>query len=372
MHNWVEIDVGALKRNYRRIRNLLKPGVSMAPVIKAEAYGHGLIPVAKALAPLSPDWFAVSKFSEAMALRDAGIATPILVLSGLFPSELEEALARSVTPVVYTMEQLIHCESVGKKKQIPYPVHVKIDTGMGRLGFREEAFEKLISMLQESPWIRLDGVMSHFADADDESSSYPLFQMEKFRRFLSKLQDATKKIPPFLHMANSAGTLRYRESHFTMVRPGIALYGPTTFTQDFEPVMHLKARILQIKEVPPQTPIGYARSFVTPHSMVVATLSVGYGDGYPRALSNKAEVIIRGRRCPVIGRISMNLITVDLSQLPSLPCVGEEAVLLGKQGEGLISAEELAAKAGTIGYEIYCRIGSNPVKRLTDSENSTG
>jgi alanine racemase len=366
LHNWVEIDLAALKRNYQRIRRIVGPGVSIAPVIKAEAYGHGLLPVAKALSDLDPEWFAVSKFHEAITLREAGISTPILVLSGLLPGEHEEALARSIVPAVYTIEQLRQCEAVGKSRGMPFPVHIKIDTGMGRLGFREELFEDLLAILQESPWIRLDGVMSHFADADDESSSYPLVQIENFRQFLSRLKMALGKLPRFLHIANSAGTVRLREAHFTMVRPGIALYGPTAFTPDFEPVMYLKSRILQVKEVPPQTPIGYSRSFITPHSMAIGTVSVGYGDGYPRALSGKSEVLIRGRRCAVVGRVSMNLITVDVSHLPSPPSEGEEVVLLGKQGEDFISADELAAKAGTISYEIYCRIGSNPVKRLID------
>ncbi|MEJ5300376.1 MAG: alanine racemase [Thermodesulforhabdaceae bacterium] len=368
MHNWVEIDLSALKRNYQRIRNLVKPGVSVAPVVKAEAYGHGMIKVAKALFQLKPEWLAVSKFSEAVILRDVGITTPILVLSGLLPDEYEEALARNITPVVYTMEQLYLCETAGKKRLMPFPVHIKIDTGMGRLGFREESLSELISKLKDSLWISPIGVMSHFADADDESSSFPLTQLARFRNFLNHMQSSLNRLPPYIHIANSAGTVRYPESHYTMVRPGLVLYGPTSFAEDFEPVMSLKARILQVKKVPSGTPIGYGRSFVAPEPMVIATVSIGYGDGYPRALSNKAKVLIQGKRCPVVGRVSMNLITVDVSHLSTFPREGEEVVLLGYQGKEIISADELASKVGTISYEIYCRIGSNPVKRYIETQ----
>jgi len=374
LHNWVEIDLGALKRNYQRIRSIVGPDVSIAPVVKAEAYGHGMIMVAKALARLKPKWFAVSKFSEAIRLRDAGITTPILVLSGLLPEEYDEALARSIVPAVYTMEQLSLCEAAGKKRRMPFPIHVKIDTGMGRLGFREEFFPELLSKLKNSGWISLNGVMSHFADADDEESSFPLVQLARFRDFLNLLKNSLNHFPPFIHIANSAGTVRYRESHFTMVRPGLVLYGPTSFAKDFEPVMSLKARILQVKAVPPETPIGYGRTFIAPGSMFIATVSVGYGDGYPRSLSrsntvtHRTEVLIQGKRCPVVGRVSMNLITVDVSRLPEPPSEGDEVVLLGAQKGSIISADELASNAGTISYEIYCRIGSNPVKRYIEVE----
>lgn len=372
MHNWVEINLDALRRNYLRIKEFVGHRVVVAPVIKAEAYGHGMLQAAKALSSLNPRWFAVSKFSEAISLRDSGISTPILVLSGLLPDEFDEALARSITPVIYTLEHLSICEAIGKKRQVPFPVHLKVDTGMGRLGIREELFDRFFEKLRDSFWIRLEGVMSHFADADDRNSPYPLVQIERFRGFISTLRRRLNIKPSFLHIANSAGTLRYPESHFTMVRPGIALYGPTDFAVDFEPVMKLKARILQIKEVPPGTPIGYGKSFVTPRSMHIATVSVGYGDGYPRALSNKADVLIRGKRCAIVGRVSMNLITVDVSQLDSTLKEGEEVTLLGSQDGNRITADELAEKAGTISYEIYCRIGSNPVKRYVDSgENNT-
>ncbi|MCX7822769.1 MAG: alanine racemase [Syntrophobacterales bacterium] len=367
MHNWVEINLGALKRNYTRIKQFVGPHIAVSPVIKAEAYGHGLLQVATALLPLNPPWFAVSKFSEAVLLRDAGISTPILVLSGLLPNEYPEALEMSITPVVYAIEHLDYCEEAGRKRQTPYPIHVKVDTGMGRLGIREEGFNEFLAKLKHCSWIKLEGLMSHFADADDKNSSYPLIQIERFRNFLSRLKSELKITPTFLHISNSAGTLRYPTAHFNMVRPGIVLYGPIDFARTFEPVMTLKARILQIKEVPPNTPIGYGKSFITPTSMTIATVSVGYGDGYPRMLSNRGEVLIRGRRCPIVGRVSMNLITVDVTKVDSSLSIGEEVVLLGNQGGECISADELGRKAQTISYEIYCRIGSNPVKRYVES-----
>lgn len=365
MHNWIEVNLGALKRNYLRIKRLVGDGIIVTPVIKSEAYGHGLLKVAEALLEFKPKWFAVSKFSEAILLRDAGVSTPILVLSGLLHDEYDEALARSITPVVYSFEHLERCENAGRKRQIPFPVHIKVDTGMGRLGIREDNLDLFLAKLSTSSWIRLDGLMSHFANADEKDSSYPLLQIERFCNVLSRLKKLNLT-PPFLHIANSAGTLRYPRAHFTMVRPGIVLYGPTDFAKDFEPVMTLKSRILQIKEVPAGTPIGYGKSFITPKSMTIATVSVGYGDGYPRALSNKAEVLIRGKRCALVGRVSMNLVTVDVSRIHPQLKEGEEVVLLGSQGSECITADELAGKAGTIGYEIYCRIGSNPVKRYTD------
>ncbi len=364
MYNWVEIDLKALEKNYLLIKARLSPGTSIAPVIKNDAYGHGLIPVAKTLVRLSPEAFAVSKFHEAIALRKENISIPIIVLSGLeTEEEYLEAKNLKIEPVIYEFTQLEKCKKVARRIGLPFPIHLKIDTGMGRLGFPEKELEKLIKFLKSSKELALKGVMSHFADADDKTSDYPLLQIEKFKSFVTKLKATTGIIPSKLHMANSAATIRFPQAHFDMVRPGILLYGPCSFAKDnFEPVMSFKARIIQVKEVPPNTFIGYGRSFVTKESMKIATISAGYGDGYPRHLSNKGEVLIRNRRCKIVGRVSMNLITVDVSPIKDIQ-VDDEVVLMGVQGSEIITAEDIAEAIGTINYEIYCRIGANPMRR---------
>ncbi len=361
MHNWVEIDLNALANNYRRICEVAEPA-KVIPVIKSDAYGHGMVDVAKTLSELKVEYFAVSKFWEAVKLRDAGITQPIVILSGLEPDEFDEAFVRNVRPVVFADEHLEYCHRVAKKRGSPYPVHVKIDTGMGRLGFQAFRIKELTSKLSGDNRIFVEGIMTHFADADSEDKSFTEKQCELFQKTLMCLKRAGIH-PPYVHAANSAATFTVPRSRFNWVRPGLALYGPTPFAPDLKPVMSLKAKVLQIKEVASGTSIGYGRTFIAPRTMRIATVSVGYSDGYPRSLSNKGSVLINGHKCNIVGRISMNLITVDVTHLEKID-IENEVVLLGNQKGKTISADEIAGKADTISYEIYCRIGCNPVRRI--------
>ncbi len=360
MHNWLEIDLEALKKNFLYIKKIATPADIM-PVVKSDAYGHGMVEVAKTLYRLGAKNFAVSKFYEALILREAGISCPIIVLSGLEQEEFEEAYLKEIRPVIFTFKHLEHSLFAARKHQNPFPIHIKVDTGMGRLGLSVSEFKKLIAKIAHEKTIFLEGIMTHFADADNPNGEYTAEQCNTFHRVLDELKRLNIQ-PLYIHAANSAATFMVPQARFNMVRPGLALYGPTPFAKNLFQVMSFKARILQVKEVPPGITIGYGRTFKTPHSMKVATVSVGYADGYPRYLSNKGVVLIKGKRCNVIGRVSMNLITVDVTHLEDKVREGDEVVLLGKQGNECIYADEIAKEAGTISYEIYCRFGNNPSK----------
>ncbi len=366
MHNWLEINLDALKKNFSYIKEIAAPADVM-PVVKSDAYGHGMIEVAGMLSKLGARFFAVSKFHEALMLRKVGISCPIIVLSGLEEDEFEDAYLKNVRPVIFTSNHFEHCDLIARKYQKPFPVHIKIDTGMGRLGLSMHQLKQMAKKIAQEKTIFVEGVMTHFADADNPSGEYTAQQCSIFRKALDELKHLNIK-PPYIHAANSAATFMVPQARFNMVRPGLAIYGPTPFARNLSQVMCFKAIVLQVKEVPPGITIGYGRTFKTPHSMKIATISAGYADGYPRSLSNRGVVLIKGTRCNVVGRVSMNLITVDVTHLDDVS-EGDEVVLLGKQGSESIYADEIAEKAGTISYEIYCRFGNNIIKRFTNDRS---
>lgn len=368
MHNWVEINLDNLRHNFEFIRKMVHPSAVM-PVVKSDAYGHGMVETAKALRDAGAEMFAVSKLAEAVRLQEVGIKVPIILLSGVIDGEYEEALNRGIRPVVFTSEHLKKCQETAERYRKNFPIHIKLDTGMGRLGFRIDRINTVLSMVSTCKNVVIEGIMTHFADADSDDLSYTRFQCDLFRRAVQRFQEMNIR-PRWVHASNSAATFLFPEARFNLVRPGLALYGPTFFAPQLLPVMSLKARVIQVKDVPPGSPIGYGRTFTTPERMKIATVSVGYSDGYPRALSNKGVVLIRGQRCPLVGRVSMNLITVNVSHLKEVR-EGDEVVLMGCQSGASIFGDDVADLAGTISYEIYCRIGTNPVKRfLSESSQS--
>ncbi|SFM51550.1 alanine racemase [Thermodesulforhabdus norvegica] len=362
VHNWIEIDLSALRHNFAEIKRRAGAGVEIIPVVKNNAYGHGAPIIAGELVRLGVRTLAVSKMDEALTLRRGGINLPLLVLSGLEGNEYGDALEHNFMPVVFSPDQIEVCNMVGRDRDRRFPVHVKFDTGMGRLGFMISEIDKIIEVLRKSPYVQVDGVMTHFADADNRSSTHILEQLTCFERII-KILKSEGIFPGRIHASNSAAFFLFPQSHFNAVRPGLALYGPAHFAPDLKPVMSFKSRILQVKDIPAGHSVGYGRTFIAPRAMRIAVVSAGYGDGYFRCLSNKAEVIIRGVRCPIVGRVSMNLLTVDVSHVPDV-VPDDEVVLLGSQGHECIGADELAEKAGTISYEIYCRLGANPLKRI--------
>ncbi len=361
--NWVEIDLAALRHNFLQVRRRIGSRAGILAVVKSDAYGHGMIPVAKELAAAGADFFGVSKCWEALRLRSAGIVQPILILAGIEPDDIPEVLENDLRPAVYRAD---HCRMLdeaagrsGKRARI----HLKIDTGMGRLGIPDRELERFLGDLAGLRHLEVEGVFSHLATSDEADKTFSQEQLQRFRRALQMFHD--RAVPfRYAHIANSGGVLDIPEAHYQLVRPGIMLYGSPPSDEilspaPLQPVMALKTKILQIKEVPAGQSIGYGRTFICPRPMRIATVAVGYDDGYPRVLSNRGEALVRGLRVPIVGRVSMNLITLDATQVPEA-AEDDEVVMLGAQGAERITAEEIAGKAGTISYEIYCAVGKNP------------
>jgi alanine racemase len=368
--SWVAIDLAALRHNLLQVDKRKATNTKILGVVKSDAYGHGMLPVARELVAGGVGFLAVSKFWEARELREAGIQVPVLVLSGVEPSEIEESLQLDLRPVVFRLDHAEHLSRVACRLNLPAKVHLKVDTGMGRLGVPWDNIPDFLDKLLNLPGIQLEGVFSHFAVADEGDKTYTEQQLTCFCGLLKMLMDHGHPAT-YAHIANSAGLIDCPHAHFQLVRPGIMLYGspPSNDLQnpvELQPVMSLKAKILQLKEVAAGQPIGYGRTFVTARPSRIATIPVGYDDGYPRLLSNKGQVLVSGCRAPVVGRVSMNLITIDVTHLPAVK-EDDEVVLLGKQGNEQISAEEIAALCGTISYEIYCNIGRHRFRHILEA-----
>jgi alanine racemase len=373
-----EIDLSALLRNLQEIRRVAgpsRPGILAA--VKADAYGHGAIEISRALDRGGVTMLGVARIEEGIELREAGIESPILVLSGVpvggpppfesLEDRVYELLKYRLTPVLFDLRVMLAIdrllqrralESAEDARPVRMDYHLEVDTGMGRIGVPVEALRDALGLLQSMKHLKVAGALTHFSDADDPSESARAFtkaQADAFRSAIGPLQtmaDGTM----LLHASNSAASIGGIASDLDLIRPGIALYGAYPSPSDhgrlkLEPVMRWTTRVLFVKDVPSGAPISYGRTFTTERPTKVATLPVGYGDGYPRSLSNRGEVLIRGRRAPVIGRVCMDLTMVDVTGIPET-IAGDEAVLVGAQGEARMTAEEAASKAGTISYEI--------------------
>jgi alanine racemase len=333
-------------------------------VIKSDAYGHGMIPVAKALEGENPPFFAVFELEEAVALRDSGCSIPILLLLGVSSKEAAAAVAHGFTVSLFQAEiaKALSRACVQQKKTIP--VHIKVDTGMTRLGVPWQSVSAFLHTVGTLDGLQMEGIFSHLAVADEPD--HP-FTDEQVRRFTLAVGDARKLglCTKAVHLANSGAVLRNIGTNLDMVRPGIALYGsppPVGLGRDtglgLKPAMAFTSRVVRVEQVGPATPVSYGCTHVTGYAATIATIPVGYDDGFNRLFSNCGEVLIRGRRAPVVGRVCMNLTMVDVSSIPGV-CVDDEVVLLGAQGKERITAEEWAAKTGTISYEVYCSLGKS-------------
>lgn len=342
----------ALRANVRAIKEFVGPRVEMFAVVKANAYGHGAVEVAKAALAAGVTRLAVHRVGEGIELREAGIDVPILLL-GYAPLAAAPLVARyRLTPTVITRE---FAEALAGYVGEPLPVHIKVDTGMGRYGLLPEEVLSFARRLSQMRHIFIEGVYTHFATADEADQSYMRWQFFVFRDVLSALENAGIR-PPVRHACNSAATFSFPQAHLDAVRPGIALYGmlPSDEWQPpvpLEPVLSLKSRVARVRVLPAGSSIGYGRTFTTDKPTRVALVPIGYGDGYHRILSNRGEVLIRGKRARILGRVSMDQIVVDASAIPDVS-MEDEVVVIGKQGEDAIRAEEVARWAGTINYEI--------------------
>ena len=351
---WAEVDLTALVGNLRRLRAKMPPGTKVMFVVKANAYGHGAPECARAAQEArAADWLGVSSVEEGVALREAGLKLPVLVLGSLYPFEsVLAAVAHDLTPVVASLESARRVAEVALRLRRNINIHVKVDTGMGRIGVRPEAAPALVRQLAGLRAVRVQGMYTHLACGEDDAA-FTAAQLKAFRQVVGVLSREGLR-PPLVHAANSAGALRHPSSRFDMIRPGLAAYG---LYPGFDPVLTLKSKIVFLKTVPKGATVSYGATWRAKRVTRVATLPIGYGDGYSRALSNRAEVLVGGRRCPVVGRVTMDQTMVDVTGVPRAR-VGEDAVLIGAQGRERIEAGELSRLCGTIPYETATAISS--------------
>lgn len=356
------IDLGALEHNYRSASAFVGEGVAVMAVVKSDAYGHGAVECAKRLEACGTAWLATALVEEAIELREAKIATPILCLGGCWPGQSDAALRHNVTPVVFDLDQAREMNRAAEARGTMASVHVKIDTGMGRVGVPFLDAAEFARKLATHSNLRVDGMMTHFAAADDlDEKEFTEGQIERFGDVVAKFREAGHD-PTILDLANSPGAVVYPDSRSCLVRLGGILYGlggdilPRGVPKpDLRPVMSLKATIGQVKDVPVGETLGYGRSFTTRRDSRIATIGIGYHDGLPRSLSNAGNVIVRGIKVPIVGRISMDWTIVDVTDVAGVER-GDQATVIGSDGDMQILAEDIAAIAGTISYEVTCGI----------------
>lgn len=366
---WLEIDRNALIHNLNQIRRRIGPHPQLMAVIKANAYGHGAGEVATICQQAGADYFGVATLNEALALRHSGIHLAILVL-GYTPAWLAETLVKEqIAATVYDLETVHALAAAAHHAQTRAVVHVKVNTGMNRLGLPLEAVADFVRALHNLPTIKVEGIFTHFADADQPVQEFAQAQLARFSAVLATLESAALR-PPLVHAANSAATLTLPAAHFDLVRCGIALYGlhPDQVTAPlpaaFQPVLSWKARVAQVRTLTPNEGIGYGRTFVTQQPTVTAMIPVGYADGFPRAPQHWGSVLIHGQPAPILGRVCMDQTIVDVTAIEQAATQagragvrqGDEVVLIGRQGEATLTAEQIGRRFGTINYEVVSRI----------------
>ncbi len=369
-YNLVYIDLGAIKNNYNLLCDISQNGAKALAMVKADGYGHGMVEVARALVQAGCTIFGVAELREAIILREADIEGDIYVMLGCDEQHVEKIFEFDLTPVVFSLHTLGKLSAAAEKRNMSLGVHLKIDSGMGRLGFMPHEVEEILKQIDKTPHVHLAGIMSHFSQSDDVSSPQTLKSIELFTKLGHK---ARKDFKGIFHIANSGGLLNFPTSHGDMVRPGISLYGyypdgggciHQKNGKTLIPAMSYSTRVIQVKILPIGSGISYGHTFITKRKTQIAVLPVGYEDGYPRCLSNRGEVLIKGKRAPILGRVCMNLTMVDITDIQGVE-EGERVVLLGAQGEETITADEIAGWADTISYEILCMIGNNNERKYT-------
>ena len=360
---WIEVDLKKLRRNWRRIKSIAGSNTKIIATVKQSAYGHGLIAVADELSKLGVDFFGVGSLEEAISLREVGFKEPILVLSAVLNKFSDYFLKYKVIPTVVDLKFAKELNKKAKRKGKKVAIHVKIDTGMGRLGpYYQDAYS-FIRSLSKLKNIDLQGIFTHFPVADTDSE-FTTYQVDIFNNFIAKLKEEGI-VFKYQHCANSLGTVNYPHSHFNMVRPGLILYGikpASNIDFDAEPILSLKSKIIFIKKVKKGMGVSYGRTFVASKATTIATVAVGYADGYPWSLSGRAKVIIKDSFFNLVGRVCMDHIMVDLGKRDDIK-VGDEVILIGAKGKLVITPEDLAKQAGTIPYEIVSRL-SHKIPRL--------
>ncbi|MCM0593089.1 MAG: alanine racemase [Gloeotrichia echinulata IR180] len=357
---WVEIDLAALSHNVRNLVRLLSPRTALMAVVKADAYGHGAVTVAQTAVESGASWLGVATVPEGIQLREAGIQAPILILGATHTQEQIQAIAQwKLQPTLCNPKQALVFSNTLEliKSTTPIPVHIKLDTGMSRLGTNWQEASEFVQLVERLPNLSIASVYSHLATADSPDPTVMKEQHRRFEEAIAQIK-AVGIEPPCLHLANSAGTLADSALHYDIVRVGLAVYGlyPSPHLQntiDLKPVLQLKARVTQVKTIAAGTGVSYGHKFIAPQEMRLAVVGIGYADGVPRNLTHKMHVLIRGQRVPQIGSITMDQLMLDVSAIPDLQA-GEVVTLLGSQGQEEISADDWAEQLNTISWEILC------------------
>jgi alanine racemase len=360
---WAAISLAALRHNYLTLKKHLDPGAQLMAVVKADAYGHGAIECALSLASIGADWFGVGLVEEGIALREAGIRRPIFCLGGFWSGQAADVVKYDLTTALFRLDSAAELDARAREAGRTISFHLKIDTGMGRLGVPLAGLPEFIRALKQFDRIKLDGLMTHFAVADDAESDYTGSQIGLFKEAVGILRGLGFD-PTWQHLANSAGIHAYPQSHGNLARAGATLYGlardvlaPRPEPFNLRPVMSLHSRIVMLKTVPAGTSLGYGRSHTTTRESRIATIPIGYADGLRRAHSNNGRVIVRGLFAPIVGRVSMDLMIIDVTDIPDA-ALGDEVILIGEQRGLCITAEDLAEQIGTISYEIVTGVSS--------------
>lgn len=359
---WVEIDLSAIARNTRLIQSLVKPGVLILASLKADAYGHGALKVARTVLQNGASMLGVATVSEAIPLREAGIHAPILVFGYVPHWQMREAVHLHLTLTLYSIEAAQALSRAAQALNQAVKVHVKVDTGMGRLGIRAENMHEIVELLhaiRNLPHLQLEGIFTHFAMADTQDQTHARKQLSRFQDMLQRI-DQEHLRPTVVHAANSAALLSLPEAHFDMVRPGIALYGldpspEVRLPAEFRPALSFKTQVAQVKDIPEGECISYGCTYVTDRSTRVAVLPVGYADGFRRSPANWGNVLVHGQEAPLLGRVCMDQCIIDITHIPHVK-VGDEVVLIGRQGTTSLTAEQVAQRLGTINYEVVSEI----------------
>jgi len=369
---WVEVDTAAMRRNAAAVCRLVGAGVQVMAVVKADGYGHGALAAARAALEGGASWLGVASVEEGAQLRAQGIAAPVLVLGCGLPDQAAQVVEQGLTQTLATgeMARALSAAAVGAGAEVG--VHIKVDTGMGRLGVLPHQAAAFARLANDLPGLRVEGMCSHLATADDDDPTCARAQARRFQQTLAEL--AAQGIePPLRHLANSAAVVRFPEMHFDLVRAGLLIYGLNPLRRpltelDLVPALAWKTRIACVRRVPAGQPLSYGGLYVTPRPSRIACLPVGYADGFPRALTNVGTVLVGGRRCPVVGAVCMDQTLVDIGDADAQ--VGDEVVLIGEQARERITANDLAAAQGTVVHEVVARLGKR-LPRICADEVAT-
>ena len=370
---WTEINLENLAFNFQSVKTFIGNTVEYMAVVKADAYGHGSVACAKKLEAENIDWLGVALPEEGLELRESGIQTPILCLGSFWNGQEHLLLANNITPVIYRKESAENFNRAAANKSVKAKIHIKIDTGMGRIGVRFDKVKEFVETLKSLKNLSLEGLMTHFAVADNLSeNNFTDIQIKRFYEAV-RIFEENGFHSKYKDLANSPGAIAHEKSRGNMVRLGGVLYGlggdvlpKEIIKPELKPVMSLHTRIAHVKNVPKGETIGYGRTFLTKRDSIIATVPIGYQDGYRRSLSNRGRVIVKGFLAPVIGRISMDWTIIDITEIHGVK-VNDEVILIGEQNGLTVTAEELAAKIETISYEITCGINRRVTRKYVGS-----